>query len=64
MYKTRSELMEMSIGEIAKYIDKLENEDENAKNNNIKYQNWCMEDLDDVLMLKNISTKELQEYLK
>ena len=49
MYKTKEELKTMTPQEIAEYVKKLEETDPVAKENGLKYVEWCMGELDEAL---------------
>ncbi len=49
MYKSKEELLEMDIMEIAEYVKCLIETDEKAINNDPQYVEWCRNDLDDAM---------------
>lgn len=64
LYKSKDELMLMSLAEIAAYIDRLEREDECAEGIDPPYQDWCAIDLSDALDEMGITDDEFLAALK
>lgn len=49
MYKSKQELLKMSVEEIAAYIVALEKNDSITKVNGLEYVDWCQHELSDAL---------------
>lgn len=64
MYKKKSELVKMTLMEIAEYMCELERTDEIAKVNGMEYVEWCQSDLMDALDDMGITDEELAAEIK
>ncbi len=57
MYKTKEELLKMSIDEIARYVASIEEESE-------EFATWCGNDLSDALDELGVSIEQVNEMLR
>lgn len=64
MFKPKEELIKMTVPQIAKYVRDLEENNEDARNNSFEYQDWCANDLDEVLFAKGVSPQEFARLMQ